>query len=116
MGIWKYVKWVAREGAGFGTSQRFGHLILRNIWPGTSRSGGAGDLWRQFMDSATSAVHSFGPSWARRKVRGRAVGVWVLVLAWVVPPLLLTFLVFHRVSENYKRPAGALRSQSALGS
>ena len=105
MGIWKYLKWVAREGTGFGASQRFGRLVFRSPWCGTDRPGHGGEIWHQFMASATAAVHSFGPSWARQKVRGRPVGVWVLALAWIIPPLCLALLTFHRASHMTRRPA-----------
>ena len=115
MGIWKGMKWVAREGAGLGASQRFGRLIFRRTGPWSLRSGGGGDIWRQFMDSATGAIQSFGPSWARRKVRGRAMGVWVLVLAWIIPPLLLALLTLHRASQTARRPAVTPVVKKSLG-
>ncbi len=105
MGIWKGMKWVAREGTGLGASQRFGRLIFRGTGRGATRPGKAWGIWRQFMVSASAAVQSFGPSWARKNLRGRAVGVWVLVLAWVVPPLLLTLLTFHRAFHRSRGPA-----------
>ena len=103
MGIWKGMKWVAREGVGLGAIQRFRSLIFRSTGPRLPRLGGGGEIWRHFMDSATAAVQSFGPPWACRKVRGRAVGVWALVLAWIVPPLVLALLGFYRA---FNRPKG----------
>ena len=103
MGIWMGMKWVAREGTGLGSNRRFGRIVLFGDGRGKPRYRIGEGLWRQFIASATAAVQCYGPSWARWKLGGRPVGVWGLVLVWVIPPLLLAMLAVHRVTLKYSR-------------
>lgn len=89
MGVRADLKWLASEGTGAGIQQRLVRLIM-----GRSRvcpPEGVGILY-PFMESASAAVSKFGPAWARQEVRGKPVGVWLLLICWFVPPALLVFM------------------------
>ena len=46
-------------------------------------------FWSRFAAAGEAVVESWGPRWARRAIHGRAVGVWVLTLAWLASPVLV---------------------------
>ncbi len=84
---------MTREGTGVAVQQRLIRLILER--PGRIAFRWTG-LFRQFMAAATAAVMRFGPAWARREVLGQAVGVWLLVVFWVVPPILIALFSLYQ--------------------
>ena len=87
MGIGACIKWVAKEGAGFGVQQRMARVILGKPKQCAARDIG---ILRQFMGAATVAVARFAPAWARKDIRGWPVGAWLLVLCWLLPPAMVT--------------------------
>jgi hypothetical protein len=46
-------------------------------------------FWSRFASAAEAVVNSWGPRWARRRLVGRSIGVWVLTAAWMTIPLLV---------------------------
>ena len=102
MGVWESMKWVAKEGTGAGVHKRFGQMILGRTWQRAAKDDG---ILRQFLGSAAAAVTRFGPIWARREVRGRSVGVWLLVMCWLVPPALLFLATIRRNGEHQQIPS-----------
>lgn len=43
----------------------------------------------RFMVAAETVVDRWAPLWARARVLGRPVGVWLLVAAWSLVPLIV---------------------------
>jgi hypothetical protein len=116
MGIWAGIKWVGREGAGVGATKRFGGLIIRSTSNLSSsfrdRPGKVWGIQKQFLDSAASVVMTYGPSWAGQSILGRALGVWLLVILWILPP---SIVVASAVCKPHQRSkAQANRSQRSL--
>jgi hypothetical protein len=50
-----------------------------------------GWFWRAFTETAEAVVARWAPPWARARVLGRPIGVWVLQLAWVALPVAVAF-------------------------
>ena len=101
MGLRAGLKWVAMEGTGAGVQQRLVRRILGK--PG----GGAvcaNNLVRQFIVAAAAVVTRFGPAWARIQVGGQAVGVWLLLLCWLAPTVLLALAVVYSSRPGFQWP------------
>lgn len=115
MGIWTGIKWVGREGSGIGAAKRFGRMIIRKTSNSCSSwrdgSGNVLAIRKRFLISAASVVMAYGPSWARRMFFGRAIGVWMLVLLWILPPSVMVVFAacnFHRRSGPETRGTRAV--------
>ena len=124
MGLWAGMKWVVREGTGAGVQRRLTQVILGNGGAGARAAGGpahqARGIRAQFLEAATTLVAAHGPSWAQRKLGGRAFGVWLLVILWVLPPSLLALAALRsalvRAQARVPRPvAGPVRSRGGEG-
>jgi type II secretory pathway component PulL len=50
-----------------------------------------------FLDGASAIVMRWGPRWCRRRVAGRPVGAWVLLVGWAAVPVVLAGPVLLRV-------------------
>lgn len=87
MGFWAGAKWVAGEAAGTSANRRFVGLIGGNQPKRSIIGPGPSGLRNQFLTSADAVVNRFGPIWARRRVRARSLGAWLLALLWILPPL-----------------------------
>jgi hypothetical protein len=116
LGIWAGIKWVGREGTGIGATKRFGWLIIRKTSnPICSFMVGSGKvrvIRGQFLNSAASVVMSYGPSWARRSILGRALGVWLLVILWILPPSIIVASIACKSQKGSR--AKACRSQHGV--
>lgn len=93
MDIGAGIKWVGREGTGAGATERFCWLILRKTsCPFYSSMDGEEKIQNiktNFMNSAALLVMSYGPTWAKQAILGRALGVWLLAILWIVPPTII---------------------------
>jgi hypothetical protein len=93
MNIWYGLKLAAIEGSGAGASLRFLRLVMVNALGNPSIPGQRPSIpvsiLCSFMVSAEQVVQRFGPVWFRKKVKGRAIGTWVFLFLWIVPPALL---------------------------
>jgi len=105
LGVWAGIKWVGREGTGVGATKRFGWLIIRKTFnPFSSNREGSGKICKTrtlFLNSAASVVMAYGPPWARRSILGRALGVWLLVVLWILPP---SIIVASAACKSHKSP------------
>ena len=80
--MWRLFK----EGTGVGVQQRLAHVILgRSGQPAAEKV----SVLQQFMRSAAVAIARFGPGWARGILLGKPVGVWLLVMCWILFPVLV---------------------------
>lgn len=115
MGIGAGIKWVGREGAGIGAAKRFGWIILRNSWnPSSSPHEDSGTVLaarKRFLNSAASVVMAYGPSWARRSIYGRAIGVWMLAALWVLPP---SIMIVFTLCKPYMRSGPTTRGSGVV--
>jgi len=57
---------------------------------------GAGWFLGRFLDASSVAVRRWGPRWsANRRLLGREIGTWILVLLWLGAPLGLAIQTAH---------------------
>jgi hypothetical protein len=92
MSVWEGMNWWVKEGSGAGSQHRLVRMILgKPERHDLSRV----TLSHQFLCSAAAAVTRFGPAWAKREICRRTVGVWLLVLCWLVPPAILALAAVH---------------------
>ena len=50
-------------------------------------------FWSRFAAAAEEVVTSWGPPWARARVAGRPLGVWILTGAWLAIPVVVLLAV-----------------------
>jgi hypothetical protein len=88
MGWWTSLKWAASEWTGTGVNLRLVQSLCET-WSKRARTRSSADfgLVGQFLASATRVINCFGPAWTRRKIRNQPLGVWFLLLLWIVLPL-----------------------------
>jgi hypothetical protein len=81
-GLWKIVK----EGTGVGVQQRLAQVILTRS---CQRAPLKASILQQFLGSASATVSRFGPAWAKREIRARPIGAWLLACCWILGAVLL---------------------------
>jgi hypothetical protein len=113
MGISAGIKWMVREGTGVGATKRFGWLIIREtcnpLSANRDSSGKIREIHTQFLNAAASVVKTYGPPWARRSILGRALGIWLLVLLWIVPPSILAASAACKSHKMFRAKADRFR-------
>jgi hypothetical protein len=81
MRIWFGLKAMVKEGTGMGANARFLKVILagpqRLAWIGAGAL--LPEALHRFISSAESGVQGFGPTWAKRRLRGLKIGTWILL-------------------------------------
>jgi hypothetical protein len=88
------IRWIGRV-------LRFGNqaAIWRTALPGRPAAGAPWFLSR-FLDASSIAVRRWGPRWAaKRRLLGREIGTWILVVIWLGVPLVLSV----RAAQNLLR-------------
>ena len=85
MGLGAGLRWVAREGIGLGAWRRFRQVVRVK-----KKAPTVGEMWlegvlREFLVSAETAIHAFGPGWSQQLVKGKTFGTWLLVVVWITP-------------------------------
>ena len=106
MGMVAGMKWIAKEGTGAGTQRRFLQFFMSRSGHRPTREIG---ILQEFKGAASAAVTRFGPDWVRQNVCGRPVGVWLLLICWLLP-LFLTVggavraILTQRGRTQFSRP------------
>lgn len=87
------LKRIGSEAMGVGTNLRLSMVIfwkMQSVIPDPQgKAPAAGICLRRFLDSAERITRRFGPFWSKRDLRGRCLGAWVLLGAWIIPPGIL---------------------------
>lgn len=59
----------------------------------------------RFLNAAEKVVASRGPAWSRGRIWGRPLGVWALLLLWIIPTAgLLVWALAGFVRAGMERP------------
>lgn len=94
MGMWAGIRLVAQEIGGIGVQRRLFQVILWRTGQRTETGMAGKAIMYRFMWAASIAVTRFGPAWAKKEFRGRPVGVWMLLVCWLISPALVGFPEF----------------------
>ena len=105
MGLVANLKWTAFEVAGAGVNRRLFRYFCSN-WR-TDQKANVRILplmFALFFASAKTVVDRFGPAWTRKKFGGHPLGVWLFLILWLTPILLVAFSI-HGGSSCKSRTA-----------
>ena len=106
MGLWTSLRRAVFEGAGAGVNRRLvrflGGTWTRNL---SNQAQDTSGLVEQFLAHANVVVDRFGPAWSRRKVASWSLGVWLLLLLWVIPSAVIGCAMIVNIIVN-TRAAG----------
>lgn len=100
MGLWTSLNWAASEGAGTGVNRR----LIRSLamtWQRNAgtRSQDTSGMVRQFLAHAKISIDRFGPGWTLQRIGSQPLGVWLLIVLWVAPLLVVFWAALSRFAS-----------------